>query len=156
MNNDVKNLVSLYESVMGISEEDNEFELFAKLKKLIPAFVLAAQKELDAWEQDENGEDAMLGVGGICQDIADAMCDVCSKNRIDCMTFSAEMGEQHVWAIAYDEESEEAYEVDISPYTYETGGGYTWRKISGVEIEDSDIILGSVNWDDFKGNLEDY
>jgi hypothetical protein len=150
MNKDVNMLIGLYESMT------NDNSLFAKLKPLIPKFIEDVQKVLDGWEQDENGEDAELGYGGICQDVAEAIASVCNDNGVSCITVSAEMGEQHVWAIAYDEETEESYEIDISPYTYETGGGYTWKKIHGVQIKPEDIHIAYVMYDDFKGNLEDF
>jgi len=102
-------------------------DLYSRLKRLTPRFVKAAQRVYNEWDQSDPDNDMLAG-GGICQDIAGAICDVLYKNRIDCTTYSAEIGEQHVWAIAYDEKTEEAYNVDISPYTYERGGGYTWKK----------------------------
>jgi hypothetical protein len=132
-------------------------ELYQKLEKLKPLFVKAAQEYYNSWDQDatEYG-DHELGMGGICQNIAEEISNVCSEHNIDCITISAEMGEQHVWAIAYDEEVNEAFEIDISPYTYETGGGYNWKKIPDVEFELDDIQINYVLWDDFKDNLEYY
>lgn len=127
--------------------------LISKVVKLRPLFVKAAQFELDAWEQDENGEDAELGYGGICQDIAEAFCSVCGDNGIDCMSIASDMGEQHVWAVAYNEETEECCEIDINPYTYETGSGYIWRKIQGVIITPENVMILPCLWEDFKYNL---
>jgi len=31
--------------------------------------------------------------------------------------------------------------VDIPPYTYETGGGYNWKKIPDVTFDASDIVF---------------
>ena len=55
------------------------------------------------------------------------------------------MGGQHVWAIAYNDQ--EAYEVDISPNVYETGGGYNWKKIPGVVFNQSHIFISKVDRD---------
>lgn len=134
-------------------DEAVSLSLLQKVKALRPKFSQAAQSVLDGWEQDESGEDAELGFGGICQDIAEQFCHVCSEHGIDCMTLSAEMGEQHVWAVAYDEEVNECCEIDINPYTYESGGGYTWRKNKGVVIEPSDVWISSMLWRDFSPNL---
>lgn len=132
-------------------------ELYQKLQNLIPEFVQASQAEYDSWGQDasEHG-DLELGMGGICQEIAYAISGVCSEHGIDCITVSAEIGDQHVWAIAYDDdEVNEAFEIDIPPYTYETGGGYTWKKIPDVKFEPNDIKINYIHWDDFRQNLDD-
>lgn len=101
--------------------------------------VKAAQKVYDEWEQNEEGYCDYLGYGGICQDIAEAMAEVLLNNNIECSTVSQQVGEQHVYVIAKIEDG--VYEVDISPYTYESGGGYCWKKIPDVVFDESDIII---------------
>jgi hypothetical protein len=49
------------------------------------------------------------------------------------------MGDQHVWLIVYDKKR--AYEVDIPPSVYESGGGYTWKKQEGVKFSEDDISI---------------
>lgn len=115
----------------------NEYDFLEKLKMLAPSMAQAAQNEYDAWDQDENGMSDWMGSGGICQEIARAMCDVLSENGINCSEINSEMGEQHVWAIAWEfeektEDGYNAFHVDIDPSWYETGGGYTWKKIPDV------------------------
>jgi hypothetical protein len=105
-------------------------DLEQRIKILVPQMVTKSQSVYDAWDQDEDGIDVWLGCGGICQDIADGICDVLTMNGIDCTSVSAQVGEQHVWAIAY--EGSEAFDLDIHPGNYETGGGYNWKKIPGV------------------------
>lgn len=127
----------------GLLHEDDEIEYeeedFSHLKdeahlnSLFPLLVAAAQKEYDEWEQDEDGIDVVLGSGGVCQDIASAMASVMSSNGIDCSEVCQSQGEQHVYCICKIQEG--VYEVDISPYVYETGGGYNWRKIPGVKFD---------------------
>lgn len=107
--------------------------------------VKAAQKEYDEWEQNEEGYCDYLGYGGICQDIAEAMANVLSENEIECSTVSQQVGEQHVYVIAKTEDG--VFEVDISPYTYEKGGGYCWKKIPNVVFDKSDIIINRLSPD---------
>jgi hypothetical protein len=114
------------------------------LESLRPAFCAAAQEVYDKWHQDDEGLSDEYGCGGICHDIAEAICGVLWKNNISCTTFSASIGEVHVWAVA-DIEGE-AHQVDISPYLYEQGGGYTWRKIPDIAFEESDIIIRSMGY----------
>ena len=153
-----------------IKRSEKEVELLQQLKELKPNFAEAAQKRIDEWNQDESGYDEMLGYGGICQDVAEAIGNVCHDNGIDCITMSAEIGEQHVWSVAYREwncsgEEEcgeegcegdhmlgETYEIDISPYVYEEGGGYNWRKKQNVKIQGSDISISKMSYEDFKAN----
>lgn len=130
----------------------NPSEKIPKLESLRSEFCSAAQKVYDEWEQDEVGHSEWYGCGGICHDIADAICDVLSTNDISCTTFSPSIGEVHVWAVA--DIDDDAYRVDIGPNTYEQGGGYTWRKIPGVSFEDDDIIIESMGYP-FSDYLED-
>jgi hypothetical protein len=49
------------------------------------------------------------------------------------------------------------YSVDISPYAYERGGGYTWKKIPDVKFtpDDVEIDMISPDPDDFSEFNED-
>ena len=48
-----------------------------KLKALRSKIAKAAQKVYDKWEQDDSGySEHFMHDGGICQDIAEAICDV--------------------------------------------------------------------------------
>jgi hypothetical protein len=128
-----------------------------KIKELLPSIVDAAQFEYDAWDQDEDGYDENLGhCGGICHDIAEKICEVLYDNGIDCLSQDAMMGDQHVWSVAYDEKTEEAFRVDIYPYRYEAGGGFTWTKLPDVVFDNNDIIVDQLDWDDFKLSLEEW
>jgi len=114
----------------------------------------AAQVPYNAWDQDEEGCDVMLGSGGICQDIAEAMCNVLTRHDIECTSVSQEIGEQHVYAVAKTDDG--VWIVDISPYSYETGGGYCWKKIPDVQFDESYIIIDRISSDpeDFNNYLE--
>jgi len=132
-------------------EEEDEEEDFSHLKNethlksLFPLLVAAAQKEYDQWRQDEDGIDEVLGSGGICQDIASEMASVMNSHGIDCSTVSQSQGEQHVYCICKLQEG--VYEVDISPYVYETGGGYNWRKIPNVKFDESHLSVSLLSHD---------
>ena len=127
----------------------------SRLQQLRPQIALAAQKVYDEWEQDEEGCDVMLGTGGICQDIAEAVCNVLTEAGIECGTVSQEVGEQHVYAVARTDDG--VYSVDISPYRYERGGGYCWKKIPDVQFDASDVDLYrmSVDPEDFDRYMMD-
>ncbi len=110
------------------------------LEPLRAKLARAAQEVYDAWQQDEEGVDEELGVGGICQDVAAAHCDVLGAAGFDCYTMDNNgMGEQHVWAIVQVKEG--VYGVDIPPGVYETGGGYTWRKRPDVVFRPDHIEI---------------
>lgn len=117
----------------------------AFVKSLMPLFVAAAQKVYDEWEQDEEGVDEVLGTGGICQDIASGIAGVLSSHGIDCSEVSQSIGEQHVYVICKLQEG--VYEIDIPPYSYETGGGYTWQKIPGVVFDESYVVVHRLSSD---------
>ncbi len=111
----------------------------------------AAQKVYDDW--DEN-EDEYAG-GGICHLIADAMVDVLSAAGIEAQSVSAAVGEVHVFVVAKADDG--VFSIDIPPGTYETGGGYTWKKIPGVTIDARDVLVDrlSADPDDFDQFTED-
>jgi hypothetical protein len=135
-------------------KENTEQSLIDKIKNLTPLFVVAAQKVLDNWQVDEDGYDDTVADGGVCHLIADEISSICNEHGLDSTTISADIGEQHVWTVVRDEETEEACEVDISPYTYETGGGYHWKKIEGVKIEPSDIHIAHMLYRDAEANWD--
>lgn len=119
-----------------------------KLKSLRPKFVKAAQGVYDQWSGDDDEE---LNGGGICDQIADAISEVCNQNGIEATTMVASHGEQHIFTIV--KLSDGVYSVDISPYRYETGSGFKWKKIESVKFQINDIEIDKVssNPDDFDG-----
>jgi hypothetical protein len=146
----MKTLVITESQLKFIIENIDKQSIFNLSNELISA----AQKVYDDWEQNEDGYCDYLGYGGICQDIADAICSVLLENDIECATVSQEIGEQHVYAIAKTDDG--VFEVDISPYTYETGGGYCWKKIPDVVFETRDLIINRLSPDpeDFNQYVE--
>lgn len=110
----------------------------------------AAQKVYDDWDaSDEEWGDAEVGFGGICQDIADAMVTALDQQGIESKPLSAAVGEQHVFVVAKLREG--IYEVDIPPYVYESGGGYSWKKLPDVRFEPGDVTLTKLS-----SNPEDF
>lgn len=105
-----------------------------RLEALKPKLAEAAQSEYDAWDPDfDEYGDPEVGGGGICQNVAEAMGKVLDEHGIDNVTLDNNgVGDQHVWVAAYD--GDEAHHVDIDPYHYETGGGFSWQKIPGVKL----------------------
>ncbi len=61
------------------------------------------------------------------------------------MTISQEIGEQHVYTVVKTKDG--VISVDIAPGTYETGAGYTWKKIEGVQFDASDIQFYTIDSD---------
>lgn len=117
-------------------------QLFMKLWSLRPQFVAAAQQAYNEWAQDENGNDEVLGGGGICQDVAEGIANVVSMAGIDATTLFDEY-EHHVECVAYS--ANEAYYVDIPYQLYEIGGGYNWKKIKNVVFEPDNVTFAPTN-----------
>jgi hypothetical protein len=133
--------ISRIRNIMDLNEQTDTDTLFSLKSKLAHS----AQEVYDEWEQDENGYCDILGEGGICQDIADAIADVLSNNGIECSTVSQVSGEQHVYVVARTEDG--VYNVDIPPYLYETGGGYCWKKIPDVEFDERYLVINRLSSD---------
>jgi hypothetical protein len=118
--------------------------------------IKAAQKEYDEWDaSDEEDGDPEVGFGGICHLIADAMADILNGKGFEVATVSATSGDQHVWVVGKFVEG--VYSIDISPYTYEKGAGYTWSKIPNVRLTESDleVIRLDVDPDAFENYIDE-
>lgn len=113
------------------------------LEALRPRIAEAAQEVLDGWEQDEDGYDESFGWGGACDDINRAIQEII-VGTIDGVEVvdGGHDGDDHAWTIVYDDV--EAFAVDIPPSVYETGGGYSWKKIDGVRVSPDDIVIEPV------------
>jgi len=123
------------------------------LKKLRPVFAQLAQKVYDEWEEDD--VDTYAG-GGICHLIADEFCSYLGDKGIDCASINTQIGDNHVWTVVKTDDG--VLEVDISPHTYERGGGYSWQKIPNVQIDANDVVVNrlSSNPDDFEQYAEEW
>jgi hypothetical protein len=114
-----------------------------QLLALRPQLAAAAQTVVDVWEQNEEGEDDELGTGGLCDRVADAMRGVLDGLGDDVsVTDGGQDGSDHNYLVVHN--TTEAYEVDVPPGVYETGGGYSWHKIEGATIEPEDVVVEAI------------
>ncbi len=118
--------------------------LHQRLQTLRPAIAAAAQKVVDEWQLDEDGLDPELGTGGVCDRVADVIIDTLYGHLegIEAATGAPE-GEEHQWVVVGDGQS--AFVVDIPPGVYETGGGYSWKKIEGAKIGPQDVVIEPID-----------
>ena len=123
----------------SISEDKSG--LYQVLYSLRPQIILAAQCIYDEW--DQSGDDSG---GGICDEIASAIGDILAQFDIN-HTYGGHEGDDHAYIIAYNDY--ESYVVDITPETYEHGGGYSWTKIPDVQFELDDVIIARVHRPDW-------
>jgi hypothetical protein len=114
------------------------------LTPLLNELVTTAQRVYDGWQQDEDGMDDELGGGGICHLIAEDLASVLHRHGMEIYTVSASH-EVHVYCVGAFQEG--VYEIDIPHRRYETGGGYTWRKIPDVEFDEHDIAISRLDRD---------
>lgn len=92
----------------------------------------AAQRVYNDWVQDEDGIDDHYGGGGICDDVSEAMADTIAQNTpYDAITIHNEAF-CHTACYVVDYENKILIKADISPYNYEQGTAYTWKKKDGV------------------------
>lgn len=106
-----------------------------------------AQKVYNEWDADSDpeGGDPEVGFGGICHLIADEIVDELYQQGAQATPFHCNVGENHVFVIG--QFTEGVYEIDIPPGTYESGGGYNWKKLPGVTIEPDDIVVERISSD---------
>lgn len=130
----------------GGSAPSGAVALGTRLLDLRGQMATAAQKVYDDWQPDEEGFDIEFGGGGICDSMANSIGDVI-VNELDADIFQAgQPGDDHAYLIAH--KGNDAYIVDIPPYVYEVGGGYSWEKIEGVKIDPSDVIVEKIPEED--------
>lgn len=120
---------------------------------LRPELAQVAQAIYDKW--DEEDIDTYAG-GGICHYIADAFVDILySRLQLNCQSVTSSH-EQHVYVAAQFQEG--VYVIDLHHSYYETGGGFSWKKIPDVEIDprDIDFYRASPNPGDYEEYVGDY
>ena len=128
--------------------------LLNKLRSIRTEMAHAAQEVYDSWDQDEDGDDPELGSGGICDRISDALASVVVNAIEDVEVHEGgQDGDDHSWLIVMN--NAEAYSVDIPPRVYETGGGYSWKKIPDVVFKSDDIVIDNIPIGDVINLLED-
>lgn len=128
-------------------------DLQRQIEALRPKFAAAANKILDAWQQDDEGWDEDFGEGGACDAIADAITDILYEIPGVTVVDGGQPGDDHAYRIVYDDRV--AYAVDIPPNVYETGGGYHWRKRANVVVDPDDITIDPVRRSDVADRDED-
>lgn len=114
-----------------------------QIKALIPDILVAAQKILDEWNVDDSG-DVEFGHGGACDAINYAIQNILGQLDVSIID-GGQPGDDHAFSIVYSDT--EAYVVDIPANVYETGSGYSWKKIPNVKLTDQDIIIEKFNRD---------
>lgn len=112
---------------------------------ILNEIVSGVQLVYDEWDQDWDE----YGGGGICQDIAVAISYILGRHSIENSVVSQTIEDIHVYVVAKLKDG--IYRVDISPYIYEAGFGYSWKKIPGVvfTVEDITVELIDENIDNF-------
>jgi hypothetical protein len=152
-------LENLYLKIIKEQDENESFKSINEITdNILDEMVAAAQAVYDQWQQDEEGNSIgwvgnyELGQGGICHIIADDMIDVLYKHGIRDVQSVCSSFEQHVYIIGQFKEG--IYEIDIPYRIYETGGGFTWKKIPDVEFVRSNIRINGI--DDDPKNISQY
>ena len=105
----------------------------------------AAQQAVDEWQPDEDGWDEELGAGGACDGVSRAMAEVLASVEGAEVVDGGQEGDDHAFNVIYDDK--DAYAVDIPAGVYETGGGYSWRKIDGAAIGPEDVSIVELDRD---------
>lgn len=125
----------------------NLIEAFGRktpLDQYKPDLLKIATKQYNDW--DEEDTDTYAG-GGICHFIADDWSEYFQNKGYLATSISA-THMQHVYTVVVitkdpedGEITDEFYEVDIDPYRYETGGGFSWCKRPDVTLDINDIAI---------------
>jgi hypothetical protein len=100
-----------------------------ELETLRPQIAAAAQEIYDAWDQVD-GLDMDLGGGGICDQISAEISGIVANNIDASIDEYGHDGDDHASVVV--SRAGEQYVVDINFRHYESGGGYSWRKIPDV------------------------
>lgn len=108
------------------------------LLALRPQMAAAAQKVYDSWDQSDEFDDH--GGGGICDSVAQdiGMVIMNAIPGVETDDYGWE-GDDHAAIVA--RLGQESFYVDIPAGVYETGGGYSWKKIPGVVIGPEDVVV---------------
>lgn len=135
--------------------KENEYNDSLKSVKILDKDVLlkmakAAQDEYDGWVLNDKGYDEEVGGGGICHLIADSMGNVLNSLGIEYSSVCA-TDEQHVYLVG--KFSEGVYIIDIPYSIYETGGGFSWKKIPNIKFDTTDIVINKIDGDPDSFNM---
>lgn len=108
--------------------------LLADLKALRPLMAQAAQGIYNEWDDAEGF--------GICDEIQSEMAGVIGEHIEANIEDGGHDGDDHAFLIV--SRGNERYWVDIPSRVYESGGGYSWKKIPGVVIQPSDVVIAAI------------
>lgn len=111
----------------GTSSTDTHSELLGHRQ----AIANLAQGIYNDWSQDGDGSDDVYGSGGICDAISGAIGEHLASHGFDVHEGSQE-GDDHSWTMAV--KGPDVFGVDIPHHIYESGGGYSWKKLPGVKF----------------------
>lgn len=132
----------------GRSNRRDQQPLQARLSLLRAPLAAAAQRAVDEhdWES-----------GGACDAVQSALWGVLAEHGIDA-TEGGHDGDDHAWLVVYDARTREVCGLDVPASVYEEGGGYSWTRIDGAEVEPSDVVVWPVDvdpswWADLEGHL---
>ena len=121
--------------------ENQTFQIMAAIQQVKDKMAAAAQRVYDEWIQDKDGDSEEYGSGGICDDVSDAMADVIIRNT----PYHAETIHNenfcHTACYVVDHETKVMIKADISPYHYEQGTAYNWKKIPNVKFDGSMVEI---------------
>jgi hypothetical protein len=134
-------LAEEYDYDDGKENPYRDLATLAQVKALYPGIVRVAQRVYDDW--DEANVDDYAG-GGICHLIADEICSVLWEKGITCTTVSSDH-EQHVYVVFQVQEG--VYSLDIHWSHYETGGGFSWKKIPNIVFDPGHVSLYRISSD---------
>lgn len=117
---------------MELSQLRQPLTLMRQLLALRPQIATAAQKIYDEWTEEDQG--------GICDQIAQEISGIIASNieNIELDDYGHE-GDDHAAVVV--KRPGKAYLVDIPHSVYETGGGYSWKKIPNIRFKPDDIII---------------
>ncbi len=118
-----------------------------EIENLLPLMVKEIQKIYDEWTQDDYGVDEILGTGGICDQISQKTGEILAQHGFDIVEGGMD-GDDHAFIIAI--KNKTAFIVDIPPYVYETGGGYSWKKRPNVVFSPKDFDVVKTEYEYFK------
>lgn len=121
------------------------------LRGLATAIAEAANRVYADWVQDEQGESVKYGYGGICDDVAAAICEVVDRAGVaeDVRTYHIS-DDNHTVALVLMPDG--IFEVDIPHRTYETGSFYRYRKRPDITIEADDVVVSKLTDDGSEWN----
>ena len=119
--------------------------------KIVLKIIEGAQRIYDEWDQNEDGIDEVYGGGGVCDEIADEICEaVQAHTNLEASAMYNEY-DTHTSVYAWDTDLKKLFHIDIPPEVYETGYGYSWRKNKDITFSPSDLLVEDISeeWSNF-------